>query len=47
MKETKEYNKGFMDGYDKAMKDVKKIAQRTNKKMKPIRETLNKLRNLR
>ncbi len=44
---SKEYRQGFTDGYSKAMKDFRKIRKESEERMKPIREALNRLRDLR
>lgn len=41
---SKEYNQGYTDGYQKAMKDCSKIREETDKEFKPLLEAINKLR---
>lgn len=43
-KDSIEYKKGFIDGYQKAIKDFKKIRKESEKNIKPIREAISKLR---
>ncbi len=43
MKNTKEYKKGFTDGYKKAMRDSDRIRKESRKLMKPIREIIRNL----
>ena len=44
---SKQYRQGFTEGYSKAMKDSNRIRKEEEKKMKPIREAFNELRDLR
>ncbi len=41
---SKEYNKGFLDGYEKAFKDFKRIKKEVDKTFKPLKKLLNKMR---
>jgi len=44
---TKEYKKGFVDGYEKCLKDSGRIHKEVDELFKPIKKTLEKLRKLR
>jgi len=46
IRKSKEYIKGFTDGYKKARKDFEKVRKTSEKRMKPIREAIRKLGNL-
>jgi hypothetical protein len=45
-KNSIEYKQGFMDGYHKAVKNLKKIKKEREENIKPIREIIKKLNNL-
>ena len=45
-KNSEDYKKGFLDGYEKAREDFNKVRKEVNKKFKPLMETINKLKQL-
>lgn len=45
-KNSIEYKQGFIEGYSKAVKDLRKIKRESAKITKPIKETIRKLCNI-
>ena len=45
-KNSEDYKKGFLDGYYKAKKDFNKVKKEVKKKFQPLKEAINKLKQL-